>query len=266
MTAAQTVYVDFQGSQVSVSSASPEVIEYVRSTFVHMMVPAESRLVGQIKIEPVPDGFVLITENRAEYPATLVDHFLPLLKDEVRLQFMRAHPELLWLHAGAIAKNGRATLIAAPSGQGKSTLSTLLVDKGWRFLSDDVAPIRMTPNEVLPFPQRPFRRVNPKRLVPMDDVGLLRREGVDISPTVVHRVPAPIAAIVIIEYDPATDASISRLPAGSGALEVLRNLTNFVDHKAGAVGGVAELARAVPIYALRYASRDAAAVLVDQLL
>ncbi|MGD0829756.1 MAG: hypothetical protein ABR907_02355 [Terracidiphilus sp.] len=41
------------------------------------------------------------------------------------------------LHAGCVVREGKAILLAAPSGVGKSTLSLSLATRGWSLLSDD---------------------------------------------------------------------------------------------------------------------------------
>ena len=41
------------------------------------------------------------------------------------------------LHAGCVVRDGRAILLAAPSGAGKSTISLALALRGWSLLSDD---------------------------------------------------------------------------------------------------------------------------------
>jgi serine kinase of HPr protein (carbohydrate metabolism regulator) len=41
------------------------------------------------------------------------------------------------LHASTVARDGRAVLIAGPSGSGKSDLSLRLIDRGFTLVSDD---------------------------------------------------------------------------------------------------------------------------------
>ncbi len=64
----------------------------------------------------------------------------------------RAHQYLL-LHAGVLEKNGRALLLPAWPGSGKSTLSTALMFRGWRLLSDEFALLRPDDGLVDPFPR-----------------------------------------------------------------------------------------------------------------
>ena len=43
------------------------------------------------------------------------------------------------LHAGAVAHNGKAALIAGPTGAGKSSLVAWLIGNGFDYLSDEIA-------------------------------------------------------------------------------------------------------------------------------
>ena len=47
--------------------------------------------------------------------------------------------QFLIIHAAVIEKGGRAAVLPAPPGAGKSTLCTALVARGWRLLSDELA-------------------------------------------------------------------------------------------------------------------------------
>lgn len=44
---------------------------------------------------------------------------------------------VLALHSGCVVRNGKAVLIAAPAGTGKSTMTLALACRGWSLLSDD---------------------------------------------------------------------------------------------------------------------------------
>jgi hypothetical protein len=56
------------------------------------------------------------------------------------------------LHAAAAARDGRAAVLAAPSGHGKTVLVGGLVRRGWGYLSDELAPLTLS-GTVLPYPK-----------------------------------------------------------------------------------------------------------------
>ena len=57
------------------------------------------------------------------------------------------------LHAGVLEKDGRALMLFGPPGVGKSTLTLALLERGFRFLSDDFCPIKRGTGRVHPFPR-----------------------------------------------------------------------------------------------------------------
>ncbi len=59
----------------------------------------------------------------------------------------------LILHAAVIEKNGRAVIMPAPPGSGKSTLTAGLVSKGWRLFSDELAMLPLDSGNVCALPR-----------------------------------------------------------------------------------------------------------------
>jgi HprK-related kinase A len=59
----------------------------------------------------------------------------------------------LMIHAAVVEKNGRALIMPAPPGSGKSTLCAALVTRGWRLLSDELTLIALDAGVVVPVPR-----------------------------------------------------------------------------------------------------------------
>ena len=57
------------------------------------------------------------------------------------------------IHAAVIEKAGRAAVLPAPPGSGKSTLCAALVGRGWRLLSDELTLIRVSDSAIVPLPR-----------------------------------------------------------------------------------------------------------------
>ncbi|MDQ3080839.1 MAG: hypothetical protein M3R07_01335, partial [Gemmatimonadota bacterium] len=254
---------EFDGSQLTVRTDAAEVRAYLLEAFAHMLVPEVTRNIGELHILRSGAGYAMAGDQTLDFSGVSASDLLPLLKDEVRLRFMRSRPDLLWLHAGAVERGGSALLISGPSGHGKSTITTLLCERGWRLLSDDIAPVRMDADEVIPFPQSPLRRVHPGREIRPDAVNTLTKQSVAIGESMVRRSAAPIKALVFVAYGSAE--GLVTIPRGSAAMEILKNSTNFIDHKGAAVGRAAEIARRVPAYRLSYMAPAEAAGAVDAL-
>lgn len=59
----------------------------------------------------------------------------------------------LVIHAAVLEKHGRATILPAPPGSGKSTLCAALMLRGWRLLSDELTLIRLSDGHIVPLPR-----------------------------------------------------------------------------------------------------------------
>ena len=258
------LFIEFDNHQLSFSTDVDEAYAFMNESFEAMLAPSLEHAAGELVLVRTQTGYLLKTANDFSFEGIPISELLPLLKDEVRLQLMRSRPDLLWLHAGVVAKSGRALLLAGTSGQGKSMLTTSLSEIGWRFLSDDVAPIEMSDDVVLPFLQTPVRRLHPGREVTREELGTLHRVPVKVRSENLHRQPIPIGAVVFITYESGEQARLQELDNGPAAMELLRNATNFFDHRAAAVFRAAGLAVRVPMYKLVYgATADAVSLLCD---
>src|SRR5262245_17689149 len=64
----------------------------------------------------------------------------------------KAH-QWLTLHAAVVERHGKAMLLPAPPGSGKSTLCAALAYSGWRLFSDEFALINTATRRILPAPR-----------------------------------------------------------------------------------------------------------------
>lgn len=259
----QELYIEFDSRQLTVRTDVSEVTQHIRATFAHMLAERVQVDAGLIEIYRSGMGYSLRSQSTVQLPADELGYLLDLLKDEVRSHFIRSRPDLLWLHAGAVERGGTALLISGASGQGKSTLTTLLSEKGWRILSDDVSPVRMDADVVLPYPQAAVRRTYPGRAMASSIVQSLVREPVHFGPDKICRDATMVRGIVYIEFAEGALARVTRMPQGSAALEFLRNATNFLDLKTAAVEKAAAISRRLPAYRLSYCSVPEAVKALD---
>jgi HprK-related kinase A len=59
----------------------------------------------------------------------------------------------LMLHAAVLERNGRALVMPAAPGHGKTTLCAALAHRGWRLLSDEFGLLRAGTSDLLPVPR-----------------------------------------------------------------------------------------------------------------
>ncbi len=148
--------------------------------------------------------------------------------------------QYLIIHAAAIERNGRAAILPAPPGSGKSTLCAGLVARGWRLLSDELTLLDVERGTV----QALSRPINLKN----ESIGVVRRFQPDavmtppVSDTVkgtvalmrpprdsVRRVcePARPAWIIFPRFRRAAPATFSRYSKGRTCLTFAEQSFNY---------------------------------------
>jgi len=152
---------------------------------------------------------------------------------------------LLSFHAAALARNGRAILIMADKGAGKSTLSWALQSQGWQLLADDLARVDSVDGRWSAFPGHRQTKLTPAAArafghaaeampVRFDDPGpaacaaLFDKRVIDPADSLADpSVAVPLAALCFLTArDPsAADVRIERLPPSAAVRHLLEQAT-----------------------------------------
>jgi len=82
-----------------------------------------------------------------------VDQAFPMLEWGLNWCVSSHCHQYLIFHAAVVEKSGRALILPAPPGSGKSTLCAGLVNRGWRLLSDELTLIEIASGRVVPLPR-----------------------------------------------------------------------------------------------------------------
>lgn len=149
-----------------------------------------------------------------------------------------AETGILTIHAGVVALEGRALLVAGRSGRGKTTLVLAMLRRGLDLLSDELALLAPDDRTVLPYPRGLHIRPGAVDLFP--ELGFIA----DVSPSELGGGstwavgPAALAqafrtqvaesarltAIVLLDGDPVGDAApdLSPVPGAIATMELLR--------------------------------------------
>ena len=156
--------------------------------------------------------FHVLYEGSARIARTLaLDEALDRLEEGVRLSVASRARQRLFVHAGVVARGGRAVLIPGHSRSGKSTLVAALVKAGATYYSDEYAVLDSL-GRVHPFP-RPLVLRGPdgmSRRQPEEEIG--GRAGVT---------PLPVALVISTRYRPGGRWRPRRVSSGRGLLALL---------------------------------------------
>jgi hypothetical protein len=139
---------------------------------------------------------------------------LTLLDTEIRLHIAAHARDWIFVHAGVVARDGRALVIPGESFCGKTTLVSALVNAGATYYSDEYAVLDEA-GFVHPYP-RPLSIRRTDGVTARERV-IARRRGV------VGDERAALAAVVITRYRPGIQWQPRRLSRGQGMVALLGN-------------------------------------------
>lgn len=160
---------------------------------------------------------------------------LYLFEKGMTLEVQKRRQNLLFMHAAALEYRGRILLLVAPSGSGKSTTTWALVNNGFRYLSDELAPIDPATFEVHPYPHALCLKAAPPEPFGLPEQTLrtsyTMHVPVECLPGEPCREPAPLAAIFFLRYDPkAGEPSLKPVSKAEAGARIYSNSLNLLAH------------------------------------
>lgn len=189
----------------------------------------------------------------------------------------RAHRYLI-IHAAVVEKNGRAAILPAPPGSGKSTLCAALVCSGWRLLSDELTLVRLADGLLQPVP-RPVSLKNAS-------IGVIRgfAPGAVFSPEVADTAKGTIAHlkaprdsvlraeetarpawVIFPRYSAGADLRLEPIAPARTFMRVAENAFNYSVLGAAGFAALGGLTDAAPGYDFSYGRLDEALAMFEQL-
>lgn len=167
-------------------------------------------------------------------------HALPVFEWGLNLIVaLRSHCFLM-LHSAALERNGKALLLPAMPGYGKSTLCAGLAHRGWRILSDEFGFLRPETREIIPAP-RPIALKNEsidiiRAFAPEARIGPSThgtRKGTvahvipDVESVLRQRETSPAGLIVFPRWSRGARTEMKRLPRSESFMLLATNAFNY---------------------------------------
>ena len=233
----------------------------IAASFGQARQPPQANPFARLTLRRTRRGYVIEGGREPDSTDGTLADGLRSLRYQATLRLMDARPDLVWLHAAAVARDGRALLIVGPGGSGKSSLATELVDMGYCYLGDDVIPVDPVSGTAYPFPVTPAVRSAPGGRLPRGAVATLPRVEVELDATRVASAPVPVGLVVFPAYTGRL-VEMRRWPPARTALDLLRHCLSFDRHGEQTVRALCPLAATWPAIGLRFddAGRAAAAL------
>lgn len=204
---------------------------------------------------------------------------LPVFEWGINLMIaLRSHCFLM-LHAAVLERKGKALLLPAMPGHGKTTLCAGLSHRGWRTLSDEFGLIRPGTTHMIPVP-RPMALKN-------ESIGIIRSFAQDawIGPptpntrkgTVAHLRPsadsivrqdelAPATMVVFPRWVSGAPLRLSSVTPGESFMLLATNAFNYELLGEAAFLTIRDLVAGVDAYRLEYSDLEEATACLNELV
>ena len=180
------------------------------------------------------------TDGEAPFEPMPADHAFALLEWMLNWCVSGTANTYLIIHAAVVEKNGRALVLPAPPGSGKSTLCAALASRGWRLLSDELTLIRLEDGLIAPL-ARPVSLKNasiPVMKAYAPHAQFTRSAMATSKGTVAHlkapdasvarsAEPARIAWVVFPRYQAGAALALAPIPHARAFMRVAENAFNY---------------------------------------
>jgi len=279
------LYLDFGAARMRVRSGSRSLASQLRLAYANFPFdsgPSWADL--HVRIEPgrglrrwIRPQVRFVCDSAAPFEPFAADGGLPLLEWGTNWLFGQRLNQLLLFHAGAVERAGRALLMPATPGSGKSTLTAGLSLRGWRLLSDEfgawdfelrqlrpvLKPIALK-NESIDVICRfaPHAQFGPS--FPGTRKGTVSHLAASAEAVARRDEPATPAGIVLPRWKAGVPTQLEQLTPDSAFPLLAFNSFNYATLGEPAFDAVVDLVRACPAYSLTYGDLDDAVELLTE--
>ena len=200
-------------------------------------------------------GFFVARAGQERHLAQDVAEFLFLFEKDLTIELQRRRPDLFFIHAAAVEYDGKAAIIAAPSGTGKSTTTWGLLHEGFRYLSDELAPVDLERMAVYPYPHALCLKSEPPPPYTLPAATLRTTETLHIPvkflPAEAVMKPTPLAALFFLNRDAREKGCrVREISIGEAAARLLANALNPLAHRGDGLDAAIHIAQQAHCYEL----------------
>lgn len=215
---------------------------------------------------------LVITRDGLE-PVLAADdgEFLFLFEKDMTIELQKLRADLYFFHGAALEFAGRSLLLVAASKVGKSTTTWGLLHDGFRYLSDELAPIRLQSMEVQPFPHAICLKKNPPKPYLLPDQTLYTSRSMHVPteflPGKVAESLTPLIAVFFLQRGlQSSRPGIERISKAEAAARLFANSLNPLAQSGGGLDGVIEIAKKNVCFRLTIGDLSATCALVKNTL
>jgi hypothetical protein len=216
-------------------------------------------------------GEFYIHRERRESLRTKIDgEFLHLFEKEITVQLQELRRDLYFIHSAALEYQGKACMLIGPSKSGKSTTTWALLHQGFRYLSDELAPVNPETLHVHPYPRAIWlRRASPGAQHlgrKIQTSWMLCIPTNQFSEGTIEK-PIPLGAIFFVRHSPQSRHPLLRpVPRPTAVAQILGSALNPGAHSGNGLDAAIAIAMRTACFELFTADLDETCAIVKDTL
>lgn len=242
------VHVRIGAYTVHIQSPFPAIAHNLRLLYADYPLEAEASFADfHVSVRP-PKNFrrwlapqaIFRIDNYVPFKPLPADQAYPLLEWGLNWCISTQFHRYLVVHGAVLEKNGRALILPAPPGSGKSTLCAALATRGWRLLSDELTLVAPDTMEITPM-CRPvsLKNASIEIIQRFEQSVAMGPPAHDTSKGTVAHMKAPTASvqrsqetalpawIVFPKYEASAATRLTEHPKGSAFMKIAENTFNY---------------------------------------
>ena len=197
--------------------------------------------------------------------------FLYLFEKDMTVALERIRHDLFFLHAAALEYGGNIHLLVAESGGGKSTTSWALLHHGFRYASDELAPVQLDSMKVLTYPHALCLKSEPPLPYNLPDETLCTERTLHVPvkslPSTAVSEVLPLKSIFFVKYSPELKSpSVAAVSVAQAGARVYANGLNQLAHPADGLDAAIQIAQHSQCFDLKSVGLESTCQLVIDVL
>ena len=260
------------GKRIKITSESDYLINLVKLNFGAFQSDDKSEacdLLYEIMVDDSRSDFKIVRNQNHFLSSKDVGLFIYQLEKDITVEIQYLRDDIFFMHGAALEKKGEVLLLTGRSGAGKSTTTWGLLNNGFNYLSDELAPINLESMHVSAYPHAVCLKSHPP-LYPLPEATLKTTRTmhvpVELLPCKAHLESFPLTKIIIVEYSAENQLpTLTKLRPAEACMNIYTNGLNQLAHEQDGLAAATKIATSCDCYTLAAAKLDETCELINSL-